>query len=719
MAKKKTIDDLNKCYTEAESCDSEIFSEQRSNILLVAGEHYNRKNSNYWNRVRETKDLNSDQKVRLTKNHIYKIAKIKKNLIMSHASGVRVLPNNESELQDQKAAELNQAVWEYGKKQQDFRKKTRSFVADFHDIGEVAAKIYFDPTGGRFLGYNQALDENGEPMVDENGQPAQGEGGVFSGDLMIERILAFNLLRAPEAKTMESSPYLIYRKVVQYDDLMAMVKGDEEKEKMVVDGKDQTYFVFDSNKQGYGKEKSVVTLREHYYRACAQYPTGYFYITTEAGILFEGEIPFGVFPIVYEGYDEIPTTPRHRSSLKQLRPYQIEINRAASKIAEHQVTLGDDKMIVQSGAKVSSGSQIPGVRTIQVSGMAPTILPGRSGEQYFSYVESQISEMYSAAMIPEDSEEKGDQDAWAGLWKAVRHKKKFIIDGEKFENFLKNICTTYLDLARHYIDDNTIVQAIGRSEQINITEFKNTNPLTFQIKVEPSSDDMETLMGKQLTMNHILQYSSGQLERQDIGKLIRLMPYANTEKAFDDFTMDYDRATNLILALDRGQSPQPYKEDPGPYIIKRLTARKVQSDFEFLDEQIKGNYENMIGLYQQLEAEKAREMQAAQNDLVPTSGAMIKVAWYIKDPTNPSRSIQATLPASSIEWLVQRLNDQGTMQEQLQASGGGQAGTVEKFNELGAAQANQQQQQAEAAPQQPENMTPNRELLQRLQGVLQ
>lgn len=716
MATKKTIDDLNKCYSEAESCDSEIFSEQRSNILLVAGEHYNRRNSQFWNRVRETKDLNADQKLRLTKNHIYKIAKIKKNIILSHASGVRVLPNNESELQDQKSAELNQSVWEYGKRQQNMRKKVGTFVSDFHDLGEVACKIYFDPSAGRFVGYEQAVDENGEPQVDETGQMVAGERGVFSGDLVIERILGFNLLRDPAAKTMEGSPYLIYRKVVNYNDLLAMVKGDEEKEKLIKEGQDTTYFVFDSNKQNYGKEKSVVTLREHYYRPCAEYPKGYFYICTEAGILWEGELPFGIFPIVYEGHDEIPTTPRHRSPIKQLRPYQIEINRAASKIAEHQISLGDDKLIVQSGAKVTSGSVLPGLRTIQVAGMSPQVVQGRAGEQYFPYVESQIAEMYQAAMLPEDLEEKGDTDAWASLWKAARHKKKFSLDAEKFENFLKNVCQTYLDLAKNYFDENTLIPMVGKSEIVNISEFKNTDPLSTQIKVEPSSDDLETAQGKQLMLNHILQYSSGQLEREDIGKLIRLMPFANNEQSFNDFTMDYDRATNIILSLDRGQSPTPYKYDKGPYIIKRLTARMSQSDFQYLDPQIQANYDNMVGLYEQMEAEKAREMQAAQQELIPTTGAMIKVAWYIKDPTNPSRSIQATLPASSIEWLVQRLQDQGTMQATLQASGAGQQEIVQKFNELGAQQNNQQPADAQSAQ---GVQTPNQELLARLQGVLQ
>lgn len=709
--KAKTIDDLNKCYRDAESCDSEIFSEQRSNILLVSGDHFQRKNTVFWNRVRDSRDLNADQKIRLTKNHIYVISKLRKNIILSHASGVRVIPNNNSELQDQKSAELNQAVWNYAKVQSEFRKKTNQFVSDFYDIGEVACKIYWDPTAGQLVGYEQEINENGEPVFEDDGSPARGN-PIFSGDLIIERILAFNLLRAPEAKTMEESPYLIYRKTVSYETLYEMVKGDEEKEKIVKEGKDDTYFVFDSNKQNYGKDKNVVTLREHYYKPSLKYPEGYFYICTDAGILFEGPLPFSIFPIVYEGYDEIPTTPRHRSPIKQQRPYAIEINRAASKIAEHQVSLGDDKLVVQSGAKVSSGSILPGVRTIQVSGMAPTILPGRSGDQYFQYVDSQIAELYKVAMVNEDLEEKNNNDAWGALWKSVRNKKRFILDAEKFESFLIKLCSLYLRLAKLYFDENMLIPMVGRSEMINISEFKNTEPQQFQIRVEANDDNIENIMGKQLMLNHILQYSSGQLEKADIGRLIRLMPFANNEKMLEDMTIDYDRATNIILGLDRGEGVSPNKYDDGAYIIKRLTARMAQSDFIYLDPQIQQNYENLVNLYSELEAQKAREQQAMQADLIPTGGANIKVGWFIKDPRNPSRSIQATLPAQAIEWLVQRLADQGASQESLEQSGRGQQNIVEMFN----AQGGQEQQQPEG--QVAQSMSPNQDLMARLQGVL-
>jgi hypothetical protein len=74
----------------------------------------------------------------------------------------------------------------------------------------------------------------------------------------------------------------------------------------------------------------------------------------------------------------------------------------------------------------------------------------------------------------------------------------------------------------------------------------------------------------------------------------------------------------------------------------------------------------MVTTYEELEAEKAQKMKAMEADFIPTDGPQIKVQWYIKDPTNPARSVQATLPASAINWLVQRLSDQTGFKQPLE-----------------------------------------------------
>lgn len=685
--KKHTISELNQLYKDGEQCDSEVFAEQRSNILLVTGNHYNKKGSAFFNRIRESNSLSKEQKLRLTKNHIYRISKIRKNLILTHSPGVRILPSIEQDSQCQKAAELNQSVWEYAKVQQSMALKTQQFAGDFFDIGEVAAKIWWNPQGGAFKGYAQKVGPDGAPEVDpETQQPAADEDDPqFEGSLEIERVFAFNLLRDSNSDTVQESPHLTIRKMVNVEKLKKMLPSDDEKQRFITEGKDETYVVFDANKQNYKTEKGITTLKETYFRPCHQYPMGYYYIFVEAGILFEGELPYGIFPIVYEGHDETATSARHRSPIKQFRPNQVEINRASSSQAEIQLTLGQDKLILQSGAKLTPGEVLPGVRAYHTTGRDPTVLEGRTGEQWANYISANIAELYQIAMIPEEHEEKQETDPRSQLYKSMKQKKKFSMDAEKFGGFLTRIASTYLDLARHYFPDEILIPAIGKTEIVNISEFRHTDKLSYKIKVEQASDDIDSLMGKQLMIEHVIQYAGANMDKEETGKLIRLMPFANGEKSFDDMTLDYDRATNIILELDRGGAPMTLAQDKGPYIIKKLSARMSKADFPFLHSQIQSNYKNMILIYEQLEADKARSLKAMQADFIPTDGAMIKVGWYVQDPSNPKRSIQATLPARSIEWLIQRMTDQqGFVSQEQKLTTGDQAAIAEQYNQQSA-----------------------------------
>lgn len=660
------IDYLNKLYTESDNTDQEIFAEQRSNILLSGGDHYNKKGSKWWNRIRESRELTNEQKLRLTNNHIHPIVRTYVNNIISQSPGVSPVPNNPKELRDQKAAELNKSVWEYAKHKQSLGPKFRTACKDFIELGECIFKIFWDPSAGRFIGYEQEVDELGQPMVDEMGQPKASSKAVFSGDLVFERVLGFNLFRPAEAKSMDDARWLGIRKMIHLDDLKNMLGDDKEKADKIQATRDETYFVFDGSKSSYNLEKNQALLKEFYFKPCVEAPNGYFYITCQEQILFQGELPYGIFPIIYEGFDEIATTARHRSIIKQLRPYQAEINRAASKIAEHQVTLGDDKVILQNGSKATTGPHLPGVRTMYVTGMAPTVLPGRSGDQYFSYVDAKITEMYRVANLEQEMLDKeGPNDPFVNLYRSIKNKKKFSLYAEKFENFLKNCCWTYLELAKQYFDENMLIPAIGRSEYINIPEFKNQEPLCYQIKLEAISDDIETMMGRHMVLNHVLQYTGSNLGKDDIGKIIRQMPFSNSEEAFSDLTLNYDTATNIILALDRGQEPPMVKNVDYGYLLMRLSARQAQSDYNLLSPQIQQKYDIVIADYEKVQADAANALKAAQADFIPTSGAMIKVDYYVPDPTNKTRSIRATLPAESIDWLIKRISEQGSSQEAL------------------------------------------------------
>jgi hypothetical protein len=231
---------------------------------------------------------------------------------------------------------------------------------------------------------------------------------------------------------------------------------------------------------------------------------------------------------------------------------------------------------------------------------------------------------------------------------------------------------------KFYATEEMLLPMVGRNEMVNISEFKNTNELCYEIEVMASNDDLESMMGKQLTLNHFLQYSSSQLGKEDIGKIMRQMPFANVDESFSDLTINYDAATNMILSLDRGEAPTPNKYDDHIYMIKRMTARMRLSDFSMLAPDIQANYEKMVSLYEQLEAARMEELKKAQDEFIPSGGARIKVDYYVPDPSNASRTVRATLPAESIDWMIKKLDAQGSAQAQL---AGANQGAIQEISQ--------------------------------------
>lgn len=686
--KSLNIDELMALYNEAETCDQDLFAEQRSNLLLVSGDHYNKKGSRYLNRIRDSKDLSQEQKLRLTKNHVQKISKTYVNALVAYAPSVIASPNNEQETQDQKDAQLNNSVIQYAKRRHKITtEKTLQWAEDFVNIGELCVKIFWDPFAGDVIGEEMEVDEEtGYPVIDEATQTPVMK-PRFSGDMMIERVYGFNLLRTPTTTDdMNTSSPLIIRKMVSTAELRAKVGNDPEKLKAINDSEDKTFHVFDAAQGNYSMtSKGQTMLLEYYFPKCVEYPKGYFYYTTLTGKLWEGELPFGIWPIIYTGFDAIQTSPRHRSIIKQLRPYQAEINRSGSKIAEHQITLGDDKLLLSGNTKISNGVQLPGVRSIQFSGSKPEHLPGRAGDQYLAYMNSQIQEMYQIANLDAEQSEKDSNsgDMLMNLYKNIRQKKKFILYNLKFENFIVQFWETYLELAKNYFPDEMLIPMLGRQENVNISEFRSTDKLCYSIKVEPQSDDVESMMGKQIIMNHVVQYVGQQLDKKSLGKIMQNMPFGNFKEAFSELTMDETMATNMILALDRGQVPLPNKYDDHLYMIKRLTDRVRQADFAMLDERIQKNYHVMIAHYDGLEVKRQQELKQAESEFIPSGGPRVKVDFYVSSPGNPNRTERATLPAESVDWLIKKLADQGSSQEALsQLNQGAVSDIAGKFNQL-------------------------------------
>lgn len=677
-----TIEDLNRMYSDAKSADKESTAEMRNNILLIAGEHYNKKNSDYPNvRGRSTSSqgpTSDNYRLRITKNWIHRAHRQYMAAILSQAPGATCTPRNPMEIQDQKAAELNQSVWEYAKSKYKLKAHMRDMVSDFCGIGECITLMKFDPNKGALKGYEQKVDEFGQPMFEQiqqegvdpltglpvmqivQGNPIPDESKpVFRGEFVFERVYGQNLFRDPAARQMKDAKWVGIERLEDTEELKKIYANDPKKKKFITDSSED-FFVFDSNKAGYEHKKGQTLLKEYLFKPCRKYRQGYFYLTTKEGILEEGPLPKGIWPLVWKGFDEHATRARATSMVKVARPWQAEINRASSQTAMHQVTVSEDKILYQAGTKVSQGALLPGVRGLTYQGAPPTILPGRSGEQYFQYIKMQEEEMQRALMIDMlDMDKTAGMDPMSALFANMQQSQKFSLYSEKFGEFEVEFLETFLELAKYYMPDDEVIGAIGRAEQINIEEFRNTSPLCYQIHVLEQNETIETKLGKQLVFNNILQYVGQKLEREDIGKLIADMPFGNWKDAFSDFTIDDKNVKNDFLAMERGEEPKISPSDNSDYCLRQVAKRKKERDFPLLPPFVQTLYAKYEQYHLQKKEQEAAALKQAQSEFIPTGGAMIACDMYVanSDPNKAPKRVR--VPYQALEDLIQRLEKQG------------------------------------------------------------
>lgn len=690
-----TLDDLEKLYTDAEQCDKRVFAEQRTNLQLVAGEHYVREGSRYWNRIRDNKQLTDEQRLKLTKNHIQRIIKIYCNAIQSASPGVAIEPKDEKSLQHQKVAELNYAVVQDWKQSLHFEEKTEEWIKNFFEIGEVACKIFWENDDGNIMGYEAMEQESGEETEDDaismlleqhedapdNSEFAPDEDDestqideskpVYSGKLCIATIYGYNLKRDPDVGSMHESPYLIYTHMTSLSSMRARL--DEEAYNKLKQSTTYEYTIFDNNTGSYRNTKNQVLIKEIFFRPNPKIPKGYFYIYNSHQKLSEGELPHGLFPIVYEACEQQTGNARGHSIIRHVRPCQVELNRCASKVAEHQITLGDDKVYISSMSKMVAGAMLPGIRVNSYTGAAPTIVAGRTGDQYLPYMEATIAEMYKLAELDEVNQEIDPQtDIYSLLYRNLRYKKKFSHYSDKFERFLCRVVLLGLQITKACIPDEALIPAIGKSEYINVPEFKSTDELCFQIKVQARADDIESQMGKQLVLNHFMQYAGSNATRQDIGMAMRISPFLNKELMFEDFTMPYDNVTNDILSLDRGQWAPPRRFDDHEYVCKKLSSRMNKQDYLSLPPQIQQMYEKKLSQHEQMQAQKVQELQAAEAGFIPSSGYLVAMDYYVTEPGgDPNKTKRVRVPSESVAWLLDKLQKQGSQMSDLTQLPGG------------------------------------------------
>jgi hypothetical protein len=693
-----TVEELNKIYNDADSADRDIFAEQRNNILMVAGEHYSKVNKAATS-VRTSKKEIESQKLRLVKNHMHRVSRTYKSNILAYAPGVSIAPANKQQLQDIKAAELNQQVYLHGFKKYKFKQLYRESCDDFVDIGESCRKIFWNPYGGEFTGqYEQEINEAGEPQFEEPQMSADDQGfsdqlgalgplppmqtapkydkskPIFTGGFEFERVYGFNLLRHASIQSLDDRyGCWIIRKMVDTDVLKQKYAHDDEIVQKINETQDDTYIVFDANKAEYTKSKGQTLLKEYYWPVSDTYPEGYFAYAIDTEILEQGPLPFGLWPLIFKRFDEYQTSPRGRSVLKVARSFQAEINRASSQMALAQITLGDDKVLYQAGTTLQQGSLLPGVRGVAYQGLTPTVLPGRTGEQYLPYIQYQVDEMDRALMLQQEGAEKvsGQIDPFALLFRSASQQKLYGPYIDKFEEFLVDFATLYLELCKKYLPDDQLLEIAGLREAGNLKEFRNSSALCYQISVERQVETIETKFGRQLTSQHIMQYAGAQINPRMFGKLIKNMPYANWEDDFSELTADEDNARNDILALERGEMPEANEYGDPEYMVQALASRMKQPDFKFLAPQIKAAFDQYKGLHQQIIEQRAQALAAAKNEYIPVDGPLITCDMYVADPKNPdNQAKRVKIPERALDWVMQKLSEQGASLEKLQSMNG-------------------------------------------------
>lgn len=637
-------------YSAGKQCDEKVFAEQRTNILLRSGDHYNNtKSSSIDPRRRGTSRPSGGQKIRLVKNHIHRITNLFINSVLEANPSVSTVPYNDQELSDVKAAQLAQAVIDWVKDSCNWSKKQSKFVHDFIVVGECWGKIRFDYDKGPVIGQ----DEEGKPLK--------------AGEFVIDRIFGFDLKRDPSARDSDECKWWIHEQMIDLDEFKNTVRSLNPSELDNV-SKSQTpshYKIFDGNTGDYKDVSEQISVRELYYKPDSIYPNGYYVLFTDDFIVTEGELPFGVFPLVGEGFDEMTTSPRATSIIKVCRPYQVEINRASSKVAEHQVTLGDDKVFIQKGTKLSSGGVLNGVRAMQFSGQPPIIQPGRTGTQFIEYLRSQVQEMYEAVGLADQMVDKQPQgDPYHLLYSSMKHKKKFVKYAEKYERFEVQLFKKMLQMAKHYLVPQHIIRTAGITEAVNVDEFKNNNFEGFEIKVVPQTGDVETKFGQVLSMSHILQFAGSSLAPDQLGQVIRQMPFGNSEIAFDSLTLDTDNATNDILALDKGEMVGVSPSDNHTFMVKSLINRTKKSDFRFLHPQAQQAYGQKIQQHEMFIKQQALQLEQQKLGMVPSGGFLTTVnASFFNPQTNRVERIK--VPSEAIQWLVGKLNTQGVFSSQV------------------------------------------------------
>ena len=647
---------LLELFKESSDADEKTYREMRSSIKMHAGDHYGRQgnNSRGWGSITRTgnntkKDLN---RVRLVKNHAPRVADTYVNQIMDTVPDVEVISINSNDARSQRIADLNNQVLSEDKRRtKKYKQRLREKALDFVVTGEIAVKLFWD--------------EDKDWVAEQD-------------------ILPFDLLRAPGIKKVEDSPWLIHRNIFSLDELKTMF-GEEWVKKNAgsqsspmdqgVEAYGQAHVVFDTQEREYQRMEGM-EIREFYLRPTAKFPNGYFCYFTDSGIIQEGELPGGIFPIQVARCLTTTSMSRGHSPFKKMYPYQQEINRASSQDASNNIHFGDDKMITGAHANVNIGDQIQGMSHLRVNQYggkimdAIQIVPGTGIPKNIDYVLGLIKEMdYTLNIASLTEEKKGPRSGEISyvLYSTIKDKRKFSTVAQCFEEFLKEVAETKLKLFRHYLNASDLIHDSNRQDYIIIDDFKNTDEEDYLIEVKVRNNTPEELVGRQAMAREVMQYASQNLDPISLGHLLKETILGDSQALISHFTAPEETATQNLIALEKGMFPQFSETEDFSYKAKRITDRMNRADFHLLPPYIQQIFKEFLMLCEQKIAEHARDKMRLEKGIIPTTGPQINTDFYISAPSagGGTKTIRAKFPSHSLEWLMEALKKQGTMMETI------------------------------------------------------
>jgi hypothetical protein len=653
---------LNQLYMDADNADKALFSEQRSNCLLYVGQHYSKQDSALNHYIRGQKSLAPEKKLRLTKNHIGAICdRLINSTVTSHSPSVLIQPKHKMEIQDKKAADIASGVWSRVSTFNRFSDSIPDYAFDFIVGGEMASFISFDPSKGEYLGEADVISEAGELL---------GKKPKFSGEVVIEKLETFNLLREPGARSWETAAWIMTRKMVPIEKLKAQFGEDEDKVSKLSSAQDETFIVFDSQKGQYTQsEKDKALVKQIFYRPCEEYPEGYYKLFTSDLLLAEGTLN-GIFPIVFKPYTKVTTSPRGYAIIKRLRPCQAEINRIASTIAMAQLYGFRDRLMIQNGSKLSNGGTMGNAVVMRYSGAMPQVHQGQSGEKYLPMLSQQIEEMYRLANLALEEEEKTPTtDSMSLLYRSLKDKKRFSQKSDQFESFVKEVVEVSLKTAQKFYTEEHIVHAVDKKDLINIAEFQNITNFDYSIEIKSISQDIDSTLGQAVAIQHAIQYGQN-LPPEQLAILVANMPYLKDSHMTQELTADLRAVEDVFAAIERGEDIGVLESDNHDYFIKRISNRMKESSFRYLHPFIQNLYRERLQQHEAIKAEQAEKIMRAQQGMIPAGGALIPVSLYL-DPDNASKRVR--LPHDAVTWLYKKLSEQGSLQSEMQELGNEQA----------------------------------------------